>query len=210
MLQHLVASVNSASTSCPFGNNPWAPQANNGYAADNSSTSGAKARAVTISTNSGGLSTKSPMRTGWMTAEAPATLAASRRNAAFLMLLSTKCTRAPGESASAQASTKPGKPAPEPKSTQIFACGASARSWSKSAICRVQSFGTVDGAIRFIFGCQTRSVATNRSSRAIVSRETGVSASALLRSSVRSGDCAIGRFVFRLPALPAHMHDQQR
>ena len=53
-------------------------------------------------------------------------------------------------SASAQAITKPGKPAPEPKSIQRRAFGASGRSWSESATCRVQIFGIVDGAIRFI------------------------------------------------------------
>ena len=46
--------------------------------------------------------------------------------------------------------TRPGKPAPEPRSTQRFASGASARSCSESAMCRVQIVGMVEGAIRLV------------------------------------------------------------
>src|SRR5580704_13601318 len=71
-------------------------------------------------------------------------------------------------------------------------------------MCRVQSFGSVDDAIKFIRCCQSSSTATKRSSRSNVSRETGVSAKARLRSAVSSGDSAT------LPALPAQMRDQER
>jgi len=51
MLQHLAASVNSASISCPFGNTPKGPLFNNGYAIESSSGNGARARAVTASSS---------------------------------------------------------------------------------------------------------------------------------------------------------------
>src|SRR5580692_2727763 len=69
---------------------------------------------------------------------------------------------------------------------------------------RVQSFGSVDDAIKFIRCCQSSSTATKRSSRSNVSRETGVSTKARLRSEASSGDSAT------LPALPAQMRDQKR
>src|ERR1700733_11916255 len=69
---------------------------------------------------------------------------------------------------------------------------------------RVQIFGSVDDAIKFIRCCHSSSTATKRSSRSNVSRETGVSAKARLRSAASSGDSAT------LPALPAQMHDQER
>ena len=94
----------------------------------------------------------------------------------------------PGISASAQAITKPGNPPPEPRSAQIRASGASARSCSESATWRVHSVASVEDATRFIRRCQARSVATKRSSRWSVSRETGVSARAWARSANRSGD----------------------
>src|ERR1700688_149994 len=128
MLQHLAAAVNSASTSCPFGNRPSVPVLNNGYVAVSSPASGASARAVTTSTGTARFSTKSSSLTGWTSAGAPVTSTASRKKAAFLVLRSTRCTRAHGLSASAQASTTPGNPAPEPKSTQTRAWGASAKS----------------------------------------------------------------------------------
>jgi len=43
-------------------------------------------------------------------------------------VLSTRWTLAAGVSASAQARISPGKPPPDPRSTQIFACGARSRS----------------------------------------------------------------------------------
>src|ERR1700675_1708936 len=71
---------------------------------------------------------------------------------------------------------------------------------------RVHNFGWVDDAYNFTRCCQPSSTATKRSSRSNVSRETGVSAKARLRSAARSGDSATGRF----PALPAQMRDQER
>ena len=93
---------------------------------------------------------------------------------------------APGVPASAQAIGMPGKPAPDPKSTQTRASGARARSWSESAICRVQIRGSVDLATRLIFSCPSNSRSTNVSRRSCVSRETGVSASARFLSASRS------------------------
>ena len=55
----------------------------------------------------------------------PSACAQSRRKFAFFWLLSTRCTSAPGVSASAQAITRPGKPAPEPRSIQRVAPGTS-------------------------------------------------------------------------------------
>src|ERR1700686_4657975 len=71
---------------------------------------------------------------------------------------------------------------------------------------RVHNFGSVDDAIKFIRCCHSSSTATKRSSRSNVSRETGVSAKARLRSAASSGNSATGRF----PALPAQMGDQER
>src|ERR1700722_5764451 len=71
-------------------------------------------------------------------------------------------------------------------------------------MCRVHSFGSVDEAIKFIRCCHSSRTATKRSSRSNVSRETGVSAKARLRSAASSGDSAT------LPALPTQMRDQER
>src|SRR3984885_7924744 len=108
-----------AATSCPLGNRPVAPFFNSGDASPSSFLSGAKARAVTTSMLVGACLTKSAIRSAWTMAGAPQTCAASRRKAAFLPMLSTRWTWTPGLSASAQAMTKPGKPPPDPRSTQI-------------------------------------------------------------------------------------------
>src|SRR3984893_13534728 len=71
---------------------------------------------------------------------------------------------------------------------------------------RGHRFWSVDDAIKFIRCCQSSSTATKWSSRSNVSRETGVSARARLRSAASSGDSATGRF----PALPAQIRDQKR
>ncbi len=88
----------------------------------------------------------------------------------------------------AQAITTPGNPPPEPRSAQVRASGASARSCNESATWRVHSVASVEDATRFMRRCQVRSVATKQSSRCTVSRETGVSARARARSADRSGD----------------------
>ena len=94
--------------------------------------------------------------------------------------------------------------------------GASARSCSESAMWRVQSIGSVEGAIRLIRRCQSSSRATKRSRRAAVSRETGVSAETRGRGpAARSGDATgrLGRRSCRsagLRLLPAQMRHQQR
>ena len=76
-----------------------------------SAASGASARAVTTSTGTARFSTKSSIRRCTL-AGAPVAWTASRKKAAFLPLLSTRCTSAPGFSASAQAMTTPGNPPP--------------------------------------------------------------------------------------------------
>ena len=61
---------------------------------------------------------------------------------------------APPRSASRIASTSPGKPAPEPRSSQRLASGgASARSWAESAKWRCQTSSSVLGATRLIVFC---------------------------------------------------------
>ena len=81
----------------------------------------------------------------------PVMRTASRRNAAFLPLLSTRWTRAPGSSRPARRqSAIPGKPPPDPKSTHTRASGASAMSCSESATCRVHTCAIVEGAIRLM------------------------------------------------------------
>src|SRR4051794_41874405 len=80
------------------------------------------------------------MSARWTVPAAPVIRSASRKNAAFLALRSTRCTIAPGVSASAQASTTPGKPPPLPRSTQIFAVGARGKSCSESEIWRGAGF----------------------------------------------------------------------
>ena len=143
MFQHLAASVNSVATSCPLGNRPRAPLFNNGYASVSNFGSGARARAVTTSMRLGARFTKSAIRTAWTSAGTPAARTASRRKFAFLPMLSTRWTSTPFCSASAQAITSPGKPAPEPRSTQICEpgrdFGASNRSCRESAMCRVHN-----------------------------------------------------------------------
>ncbi len=209
LFQHLAASVNSAATSCPLGNSPIAPFFNSGDASASNLASGAKARAVTTSIGSGARLAKSAIRSAWTIAGAPVSRTASRRKAAFLPMLSTRWTCAPGVSASAQAIAKPGNPPPEPRSTQIFAPGAKSRSCKESAIWRVQTVNSVDAAIRFIRCCHCNRSATKRSRRAAVSRETGVSPRPRARSAVRSGAATCG-FGCGLAVLPAHMSGQQR
>ena len=91
----------------------------------------------------------------------------------------------------------PGKPAPEPKSAQTSACGASGRSCSESAMCRVQRCGSVEAATRFCICCRNSNSATKFSSRCSTSRETGVSASACVRSALSSRSRSIGSGVLK-------------
>ena len=90
IFQYLAASVNSDATSCPFGNSPMAPLFNSGSASASSLGSGASARAVTTSMDSGGVGHKVFDPRAWTTAGAPVTCTASRRNVAFLLVLSTR------------------------------------------------------------------------------------------------------------------------
>ena len=59
-------------------------------------------------------------------------------------------TRAPATSASWIAITRPGKPAPEPISTQRLASGASGRSWAESAMWRVQTSAKLAAEMRLV------------------------------------------------------------
>src|SRR5581483_8633506 len=137
----------------------------------------------------GSLCRVSSIPSAWTSPGADGTRSASRRNAAFLLLRSIRWTIAPGVSASAQANTMPGKPPPLPRSTQILAFGASFRSWSESATCRVQSCGSVEGATRLVLACHSLRSARYRSSRASVSRETGISANAVALSDLSEAGC---------------------
>src|SRR5215472_14019501 len=74
---------------------------------------------------------------------------------------------------------------------------------------RVHSVGTVDAAMRFMRLCQSSRSAAKRSSRAVVSRETATSASARVRSAVRSGP-ATGWFAFGIAAGAPEIGHQQR
>ena len=206
MLQHLAASVNSASTSCPLGNRPSAPVFNNGYVPVSSPASGASARAVTTSTGTARFSTKSSSLTAWTSAGAPVARTASRRKAAFLALLSTRCTRAPGMSASAQAITTPGNP-PRSRDRPRFAPPAPAPGAEANRRC-----GGSTASARWTTRSGSSAAATRaagrRSGRAapMFHVKQASAPSARLRSAASSGDSATGRF----PALPAQMRDQER
>ncbi len=78
----------------------------------------------------------------------------------------------------------PGKPAPEPISSQRVAPSASGRSWALSAMWRVQTVGKVDSDIRFVVRRQRASRSTKIAKRSSVSRETGTSRSAV--AAIRS------------------------
>ena len=75
------------------------------------------------------------------------------RNAHFFRLLSTRCMRKSGLPASRMATTSPGNPAPEPRSSQSRAFGARARSWAESAKCRDQRAARVEAATRLVRAC---------------------------------------------------------
>jgi len=80
--------------------------------------------------------------------------ATSARKAHFFWLLSTRCMRKSGLPASRMAMTSPGKPAPDPRSSQSRASGARPRSWAESAKWRDHSAERVDGATRLVRFCQ--------------------------------------------------------
>src|SRR5438477_4980925 len=86
MFQHLVASVNSASTSWPLRNRALAPRFTSGSAKPRSWCSGANARAVTQSTGPVILSTLSPISARCTVPRELVRRSASRRKAAFLAL----------------------------------------------------------------------------------------------------------------------------
>src|SRR6478672_6168879 len=160
IFQYLVASVNSASTSWPLRNRAFAPFLTSGSTKPMSWLSGATARAVTQSTGPVIRSPVSLISARWTIPRTPVTRRASRRNAAFLALRSTRWTIVPGVSASAQASTTPGKPPPLPRSIQTLAAGARPKSCSESAMCRVHRVGSVEGATRLVFACHWSSRST--------------------------------------------------
>src|SRR4029077_680976 len=142
-------------------------------------------------------------------AGAPVTRTASRRKAAFFLLLSIRWTSAGSCSANAHAIGTPGNPPPEPRSAHLRARGAMVMSCSESAMWRVHIVGTVEAAIKFIRLCQSSSSATKLSSRAAVSRETGTSANARARSAVRSGRATCW-FARRAAARAAQIRHQER
>ena len=131
ILQYLVASVNSASTSWPLRNSAFAPLCASGSAKPISSCKGASARAVTQSTGPTTLSTISPMSAKCTVPGAEVT-----RSPRVERRPSWHCARPDGHalppvSARARARTTPGNPPPLPRSTQILADGARPNSCSQ-------------------------------------------------------------------------------
>ena len=119
-------------------------------------------------------------------AGAPVMRRASRRNAAFRVLLSTRCTSASGVRRARRQCTRPGNPPPEPRSTHTARLGGEIEQLQRIGDVARPQIGNgrrpISGSVR----CQLNSSSTKRSSRSSVSRETGVSASARARSALRS------------------------
>ena len=119
-------------------------------------------------------SLRSAARGQWRERQSPARPRAGRRP-------SCRCSRPGGpsrlrSSASAQAIDEPGKAGAGAEVDPDFARpGPKRRSCSESATWRVQIAGIVERAIRFVCFCQVEQQLDERSSRADVSRETGVS-----------------------------------
>ena len=154
-----------------------------------SSASGASARAVTTSTRPVVSRQKSSIRPRVDNRPAaPVLAAASRRNAAFLWLLSTRWTCAPGRSGerAGDHQARKARAGAEIDPDRCASGASAAEAGAQSATCRVQSCGSVDGATRFIVCCHLQQQ-RRRSDRAAphVSRETGVSP-AVRRARARS------------------------
>ena len=175
IFQYLAASVNSAATSCPLGNRPKRAfcQQRIGQSSKQPG-SGATARAVTTSAGFEVPVHKvfdaHGMNDGWRPGD-PHGLAQKRGLLADALdemdFGARSCPRARRRRRCREIR------APDPRSTQISACGADRRSCSESAIWRVQTSGSVERAIRLVCACHCSSSATKASRRSDVSRETG-------------------------------------
>ena len=119
---------------------------------------------------------------------------ASRRNAAFFALLSTRWTL-PRRPASSAGDRNTGKPPPEPRSTQILAFGARCQELKRIGDVARPDCRQRGGRDQLMRRCQSSSSATNLSSRASVSRETSA-----CQRHARS--CAIRRHADFIEILP--------
>ncbi len=140
----------------------------------------ANARAVTVtvcSTTGRAISTRSlRTRIAFVSAKSISRTAV-RRNAHFFAFDSIKMVEPYPSSRCRQAITKPGNPAPEPRSTTSSSLSTSSAICHASKTCRFQTSSTVPRPIKFILDCHfTRSVSNARNRRS-VSRETLKSAS---------------------------------
>ena len=109
IFQDLEAWVNSASTSCPFGNRPTRPAFQQRICvAEQLVERRQRARRHDVE-RSLKSSTKSSIRRAWTMAGSAGAATASRRNAAFLLMLSTRWTAAPGRSAERAGDDQAGK-----------------------------------------------------------------------------------------------------
>src|SRR6478609_5188198 len=149
------ASVNSASTSRPLGNSPVVPAFNRGSVHSTSLVNDARALAETISARPTNCGMIVSSLASWIVAGASVKRATWRRNAHLRELLSTRSTCRPC-GCPAMARTRPGNPAPEPRSSQVLAFGAAASNCSESTMWRVQMSSRVPDPTRFLMACQRR------------------------------------------------------
>jgi len=161
MSQALVASVNSACHPLPLWKRQIAVDDRCRSAHASSWLSGASARAVTTSAAAGGANSArattilgcffNPMRR-----------AASPRKAALRASASIKVTSRLGRNA---ATTKPGNPAPLPRSTKLLAPdGTNGTSWAQSRICRFQASARVVGPTKLMALCHLAKSSSKASS----------------------------------------------
>ena len=145
IIQSRAASVNSASTLAPLWKRQIAGSVANGAAQVRSFGRGAKARAVTTSTRKGD---SVSIRDALITVFGAMARATSIRKATLRWSDSTRVTVISGRSA---AMTRPGKPAPEPRSIRSLASGGRrGSSWRESSIWRCSSSSRVERPIRLI------------------------------------------------------------
>ena len=203
MLQHLAASVNSASTSCPFGNSPSAPLFNNGYAPA-SKLHKRRQRPCGHNVNRvcevfGEIRNANVMDIG-RTRRWPSPPRAGRP-------LSCRCFRPdapvhPAVSASAQAITSPGNPPPEPRSAQTSRLRRQRQKLKRVGDMPRPKRRERGAAIRLMRCCHVQQQRRQSDRAAPMFHVKQASAPArALRSAARSGDRATSRISRRrLPA----------
>ncbi len=96
-----------------------------------------------------------------------------------------------------------------PRSAPPAPAAAAAANWRRGGS---RACGSVEGAMRLVFCCQSSSSSTNRSSRAAVSRETGVSVerARFIGCRDRNRPARACSSAFRSVAAAFHMRHQQR